>query len=253
MPITSDDIKFLGSDVMAEDDSTVNQGGVIDTTVKMLFTDISTTDNVTIISSSAGDTTQTVTVYGRDASGALINEALSLNGTSRVVGSELFERILKVVVSASHAGTITVTRDNGPTYTTIGTLETGILSIRRPFYNVAADVTGGSSRNFYEKIFIKNTHGTLALLSAVIKELSDPTGNITFDLEDAVDGNNSSSDRVTAPASAMLGSFDDTNKNVPGTNLEAGTAIGVWLNLTLSAGATPQKSTYAIRVDGITT
>ena len=253
MPITSSDIKFNGSAVMAESDSTANQGGAIDTSIKMLFTDISTTDNVTIISSNAGDTTQTVTIYGRTASGALTSEALSLNGTSRVVGATNFERIMKIVVNAAHTGTITVTRDNGPTYTTIATLESGILSVRRPFYNVSADVATGSSRNFYEKIFIKNTHATLALLSAVVKELSDLTGNITFDLEDAVNDTNTSSNRVTAPsAGGMLGSFDNTDKSVPGTNLDAGSAIGVWLKLTLAAGTSPAKSTYTLRIDGST-
>lgn len=254
MPIAATDILYHGSATMAEADSTVNQGGAIDTSIKMIFTDITTTDNVTVISDNAADNTQTVTVYGRDASGALVSEALSLNGTSRVTGAQLFERITKIVVSAAHAGTITVTRDNGPTFTEIATMATGILQIRRPFYNVASDVSGGSTRNYYEKIFVKNNHSTLALLSAVIKELSDPTGNVTFDLESSVGGTNTSSNRITAPsAGGMLGSFDNTDKTVPSTNLAAGSAIGVWLKLTLAAGASPTKSTYTIRVNGNTT
>jgi len=252
MPITAADIKFYGSAVMAELDTTPNQGGAIATSIKMLFIDISTTDNVTIISSAAGDTTQTVTIFGRDASGAIVSEALSLNGVSRVVGAQLFERILKVVINAAHTGTVTVTRDNGPTYTEIASMPTGILQVRRPFYNVSADVDGGSTRTFYEKIFIKNEHATSALLNAVIQELSDPTGNITFDLETPVDGTNTSSNRITTPVSGMLGSFDNNNKSVPGTNLAAGSAIGVWLLLTLPDGSAPAKSTYTFRVNGAT-
>jgi hypothetical protein len=251
MSITSADIKFYGSNSMAEDDSTT-QGGAISTSKKVLFTDITTTDNVTVVSSAGGDTTQTVTIYGRLATGAITSEALSLNGTSRVVGATLFERILKIVVNAAHTGTITVTRDNGPTYTAIATLETGILQVRRPFYNVAADVSGGSTRNFYEKIFIKNEHASLSLLSAIVKEASDPLGYVTFDLESAVGGSNTSTDRITAPSSGMLGSFDNTNKSVPGTNLDAGSYIGVWLKLTLAAGTSPAKSTYTVRLDGAT-
>lgn len=253
MPLTINDLFFYGSAVMAENDTTPNQGGAIDTTIKMLFTDISTTDNITIISSAVGDTTQTVTITGRDASGAIVSEALSLNGTSRVVGVQLFERILKVVVSAAHTGTVTVTRDNGPTYTEIASLPSGILTVRRAFYNTSADVSGGSTRNFYEKIFIKNTHASLALLNAVIKEQADPTGNVTFDLESSVNGSNSSSNRVTAPSSGMLGSFDNTDKSVPGTNLTNGSAIGVWMKLTLAAGTAPAKSTYTFRINGATT
>jgi hypothetical protein len=254
MPIAATDILFLGSAVMAEDDVTANQGGAIDTSIKMIFTDISVTDNVTIISDNAADNTQTVTVYGRDASGATVSEALSLNGVSRVTGAQLFERITKVVVNAAHAGTITVTRDDGPTFTQIGTLETGILQIRRPFYGVSSDVSGGSTRNYYEKIFIKNNHSTLALLSAVIREMSDPTGNITFDLESSVNGSNSSSNRLTSPsAGGMLGSFDNADKTVPSTNLAGGSAIGVWMKLSLAAGSSPTKSTYTFRVNGATT
>lgn len=238
---------------MAESDS-VTQGGAISTAIKMLFTDITTTDNVTIISTAGGDTTQTVTITGRLATGAISSEALSLNGTSRVVGATNFERILKIVVNAAHTGTITVARDNGPTYTTIATLESGITQIRRPFYNVAADVpTTGSTRNFYEKIFIKNEHATLSLLSATVKEAADPTGFVTFDLESTVNGSNTSTNRITAPATGMLGSFDNTDKSVTGTNLDAGSYIGVWLKLTLAAGASPAKSTYTVRIDGVST
>ncbi len=252
MPIASTDIKFYGSTVMAELDATGSQGGAIATSIKMIFTDITATDKVTVISTAAGDTTQTVTVTGRAASGAITSDVLSLNGTSRVVGAVNFERILKVVVNAAHTGTITVTRNNGPTYTTIATMESGILQIRRPFYNVSADVSSGSTRNFYEKIFIKNEHASLSLLSAVIKESADPTGNITFDLESTVNGTNTSTNRVTAPVSGMLGSFDSTDKAVPTTDLAASSAIGVWLKLTLAAGASPAKSTWTARVDGVT-
>lgn len=253
MPITASDILYHGSAVMAEDDTTANQGGAINTAIKMLFTDITVTDNVTIISSAAGDTTQTVTIYGRDATGAIVSEALSLNGTSRVVGAQLFERILKVVINAAHTGTVTVTRDNGATYTEIASMPTGTLQVRRAFYNVAADVSGGSTRNFYEKIFIKNSHASLSLLTAFVKELSDPTGNVTFDLESSVGGSNTASNRVVAPASGMLSAFDNVDKSIPGTNLAAGVAIGVWLKLTLAAATAPAKSTYTFRVSGVTT
>ncbi len=252
MPITSSDIKFYGSAVMAELDTTPSQGGAINTAIKMLFTDISTTDNVTIISTSAADNTQTVTITGRDATGAIVSEALSLNGVSRVVGAQLFERILKIVINAAHAGTVTVTRDNGPTYTEIASMPTGILQVRRPFYNASADIASGSSRDYYEKIFIKNEHASLSLLSAFIKELSDPTGNVTFDLESSVNGTNTTTNRVTTPSSGMLGSFDSNDKSVPGTNLASGSAIGVWMKLTLAAGTSPAKSTYTFRVNGAT-
>lgn len=251
MSVLASDIVVYGSAAMPESDSTTS-GGAIDTSTKITFTDIATTDNVTVISSNAGDTTQTVTVYGRDSTGVIVNEALSLNGTNRVVGAQNFERISKIVVNAAHSGTITVTRDNGATYTEIATLESGILTIRRLFYDSSADASGGSTRNFYEKVFIKNTNGTTALSNAVIKEFADPSSNITFDLEDAKNDNNSSANRLTAPT-GNLGSFDSLDKNVPTNVLSPADAIGVWLKLTLSAGAAAAKSTYTIRTSGTST
>jgi hypothetical protein len=251
MPITSADIQYLASANMPEND-TATSGGAIDTATKVIFTDIAATDNVTVISNNAGDTTQTVTITGRDASGAIVSEPLSLNGTNRVTGAQLFERILKIVVSGAHSGTITVTRDDGPTFTQIATLESGILTARRLFYASSSDVSGGSARDYYEKIFIKNTHAPLALTSAVIKELVDPTTFITFDLEDAKNDNNSVANRLTAPT-GMLGTFTNSDKNVPTGLLSPGDSIGVWLKLTLAAGTSPAKSTYTLRASGTTT
>lgn len=251
MAVSSTDIVVYGSANMPEAD-TGTAGGAIDTTTKIVFTDIAAADTVAVSSDNAGDTTQTVTVTGRTSAGSVVSEELSLNGTTRVTGSQTFERILKIVVSGSHTGTITVTRNNASTYTQIATLESGILTARRLFYAATAEASGGSSKDFYEKVFVKNTHATLSLLGAQITEQADPGANITFDLEDAVDDNNSTTNRVTAPT-GMLGTFTGAAKNVPGTDLAAGDAIGVWLKLTLAAGASPGKNSYTLRTSGSST
>jgi hypothetical protein len=162
-----------------------------------------------------------------------------------------FQTILKIVVSAAHDGTITVRKATGDT--TIVAIETGVLTILRPFYNVSSDVSGGSTRNFYEKIFFQNNHGTLSLLSAVVSETTDTQGVITFDLEDAVNDNNSVASRLDTAPTGMLGSFDSSAKNVPGTDLAAGSRIGVWLKLTLTASAAAILDTYTIRIAGSST
>src|SRR5687768_9744494 len=107
MPIVSTDIKFYGSANMQESDSGT-QGGAIDLTTRVVFTDLASAGTVEAFSSSSADTTQTVTVYGRLATGVLTSEIISLNGTNVIAGAVSFERILKLVVSASHTGTITV-------------------------------------------------------------------------------------------------------------------------------------------------
>ena len=128
-----------------------------------------------------------------------------------------------------------------------------MLEVRRPFYNVSADVSGGSSRDFYEKLFVKNNNATNSLLAAIVQENADPGGNITFDLEDAVDDNNSTATRIDTAPTGMLGSFDSNDKNVPGTDLAAASAIGVWIKLTLAAGTAAAKSTWTMRTTGSTT
>lgn len=253
MSILAAELIAYGSANMPEDD-TSSYGGAIDATDKVLFTDIAATDTVKIVSSNAGDTTQTVTVTGRLASGVIDSDALSLNGTTVVTGSKSFERILKVVVNAAHTGTITVTRNTGGA--TIGTLESGILILRRLFYKSFAEASGGSTKTYYEKIFLKNTNATLSLLGAAVVETADPLGLLTFTLENAVGGTTSKSNRLTVPASGETSNsavFDGASKNVPGTDLAAGAAIGVWIKLILAAGAAAAKSTYTLQLSGTST
>jgi hypothetical protein len=251
MSVSASDIIVYGSANMPEANGTTS-GGAIDATTKIVFTDIAATDSVEFVSSSAADT-MNITVTGRSAAGAIVAETKALTGTTPTSATtQTFERILKVVLASTAAGTITVRRATGDT--TIATMEPGITKVRRLFYDSAADASGGSSRDFYEKVFVKNTNGSTTLTNTQIAENSDPTGNITFDLEDAVDDNNSVADRLNTPPSGMSSSFSNTTKTVPGGgNLAAGSAIGVWLKLTLAAGTAAAKSTWTLRATGTTT
>lgn len=251
MSVTAAELIYYGSASMPEDSSTTC-GGAIDLTTYVipdsasLFNTLN--DTVNYVSDAAGDTTQTVTTYGRNSAGSIVSETKSLNGTTPVAGTTTFERILKIVISASHTGTVTITRNTGGTL--IGTMPTGILTLRRPFYNVSADVSGGSSRDYYEKIFSKNTDSTLALLAAQVAETANPSGNITFALATAVNDTESTATNLTAPVS--VSTFNGTTKNVPGTDLAGTAAIGIWLKLTLAAGAAADKSTVTMQVTGQT-
>jgi len=254
MSVVDTDLVEYGSANMQETDSGA-QGGAIDLTTKIVPTSSTLmntlNDTVDVVSTDAGDTTQTVTITGRNAAGSIITEALALNGITLVSGGTTFERLLKIVVSGAHAGTINVRQ--GGEVTVIAALETGILQLRRKHYNVAADVAGGSERNYYEKSFIKNNNGTNALLGAVVTENADPESQITFALEDAVDDNGTSADRVSAPAGITGDGFSSSAKNVPGTDLGPGVAIGLWTKLTLPAGDPATKTTYTPRIAGSTT
>jgi hypothetical protein len=164
MPVAESDIVVYGSALMPDDDASVNIGGGIDLTTRISFVDIAAPDQVEIFSDSAGDTTQTVTLFGRNVAGELVSDAVALNGVSVVVSTLSFERILKIVVSAAHAGNITL-RDQD-TDTEIAAIEPGVLQIRRPFYGAAADAAAGAERKYHEKIFFRNNHAILSLTSA---------------------------------------------------------------------------------------
>ena len=311
------------------------QGGAISTSKKLVFNDITPTGNMQVVSSNAGDTTQTVTITGRNAGGTIISEVKTLTGVTVVpmTVQTSWERLLKAVKSATTAGDVAaeavtatlsntaqgganstaslmayitlnaaasaaddfyngqVIRTTGgtgpnqirsiidydgttkrayvsrdwavvPDATTTFKLSPGmvfdkapveILEIRRPFYAAAADVPGGSSRDYYEKVFLKNVHATLDFTVATIAELTDPTGKITFALGTALDDTGTSTDRRTVPASGVS-AFDSVTKNVANSqNLTAGTAQSIWLKLTLAAGDAAQKSTYSVRASGAST
>jgi hypothetical protein len=250
MPIVASDIVAYGSASMPDDDTPTGIGGAIDTAIRVVFTDIAATDQIEFLSSSAGDTTQTLTIYGRNAAGELVSEGNTLTGVTVVTTTLAFERVLKITLSATAAGTITV-RDQD-TDTTIASIEPGVTEIRRPFYDAAADATGGSTRNYYDKVFFKNDHGSLTLTSAVIKEQADPQTVVDFALESTLDGSdtNGAGNRQTHTGGYT---FDSTDKNVANSqNLTAGSAQGCWLRLQLTAGLGAQNTSVTMRVSGNT-
>jgi len=250
MPIVAADIVAYGSATMPDDDTPTNIGGAISLVKRVVFTDIVSTDEIEILSSSASDTTETITVHGRNAAGELVSDSATLNGVSVVlISGTAFERVLKIIKSSATVGTVTV-RDQD-TDTTIATLEPAVTEIRRPFYDAAADASGGSTRTYYDKIFFKNNHGTLTLTSAQVLEQADPQTVVAFMLPATLDdtGDNGASNRQTAPA----GTFDSTAKNVANSqNLTAGAAQGCWLELTLTAGLGAQNTSVTMRVSGNT-
>lgn len=64
--------------------------------------------NVSIVSSSASDTTQTVTVTGTDYYGQAQTSLLTINGTTTVNGLKSFKTITQVAVSAVFVGNLSV-------------------------------------------------------------------------------------------------------------------------------------------------
>lgn len=86
-------------------------------------------DGVEIVSDDAGDTTQSVTLWGtlHGATGVVISEVVALAGTTQAVSTHTnWSKILGVELSASCAGTVTVREASGNE--AITTISTGVLS-----------------------------------------------------------------------------------------------------------------------------
>ena len=250
MSIVASELLLYGSLNMPTDDSTTAGGG-IDTATRMIFDDATLANSVgpapiAALSTSAGDTGG-LTIYGRDAGGALVSDVITLAGTAPVTGSQTFDRVL--MVSGSHAGILTVRKGAAP-QTTLATMEVGVNVIRRPFYNVVADAAGGANKSFYEKVFLKNNNATLTLTSASVSGSSSGLNTITdIAIESGLGGTQSVANRLTAPTG--VDSFSDANHaigNLPATGTQA-----IWVKLDLTAGASPQLGTYNISILGNTT
>jgi len=87
---------------------------------------VTATQAVELVSDDAGDTTQTVTLYGLDTSNAAQWETLSVNGLSVVTGNKTWNEIHGAIIDGAPAGTVTVRNLSGGT--TILTLTAGAMT-----------------------------------------------------------------------------------------------------------------------------
>lgn len=178
-------------------------------------------------------------------------------------------------ITSISSDVVSVNRDWGtvPTSATTYTLNHGMLfdilpnqvtQNRRPFYNVASDVTGGSNRTYYEKIFAVNTNTTTALTVASILKQADPSsGTLQFALTNTLNDTGTIANRQTAPATGITafssGSAPQTiavpsPQNLPsGAAPNAAGAQGVWISLLLTAGLAAAKTSFTMRATGTTT
>ena len=261
MAVVANDIVVYASAVMPTGDI-LSPGGAIDTTVKMTFTDMAATDGLVMSSNGLSDSVK-VDVTGRNAGGSIVTDQFVVHETlDRIPGisATSFERILRMAISSgSHTGTITVEQDNTPTYTPIGTMPSGVSGIYRPFYNVSS--AADHAKEYFEKVFVKNNNTVNNLLSCNVFESGEVgfSDKIVFDLE--ATGNSdgaSSNNRLGPPPQSQLlgndtGNWTSAAKAVPGTDLYAGSGIGVWLKLDLATSETSDKGSWNIGISGSTT
>lgn len=244
MPLTSDDLVLYASQNMPTDD-TSQSGGAIDTTMRMLSVRMTATSSIELVSDGA-DTRQ-ATVTARRPDGTVASETLTLNGTTPVQTSESYESLLRVILSSTSPDrTVTVSQVSpSQVLHRIAPGERGATSV---FVNAASDSAQETHR--YEKVFWKNIHSSAALLEATVMLAADPAGTIQVGLEGVKDGSGSVPNRKTAPDGV---DFVDDNVPlpVPGGQLNAGEAIGVWVRLDLRALHPPVRSRFTLRISGL--
>lgn len=108
MSVTPNNIIVYGSANMPEADSAL-VGGAVDFTKRVAFYDISPSGTVDWVSSSASDTAVKGQVTGRDGSGVVQTPtAITLTGTTPVLGSQTFERIGAAVIGAGQIAGLSI-------------------------------------------------------------------------------------------------------------------------------------------------
>lgn len=162
MPVRPQDIEIYGSATMPDSDATTNIGGAVDKTKRVVFADLSAADNVQIVSTAAGDTTQTVTVTGRDAAGVLQSEVKTLNGVTPVAMTSVtnWKDLLKAVKSASTTGTVAVEAATAERSNTAAagaadsiTLDAGASAADDAYNGMVIRITGGTGSGQIRRVF----------------------------------------------------------------------------------------------------
>ncbi len=186
---------------------------------------------------------------------------------------------IRTIIATSGYGTdvVAVSRDWGtlPDNTTTYDVWNGVqldlspnqvTECRRFLWNAAADVPGGSTKTFYEKVFAVNNNTATALTSATVQVASNspslPSG-ATLDLATATAQNDTvtSANRQTVLGSGY-GSFStqplataygaNSGNLANGAAPNAAGAQGIELRLTLTAGTTSYKGAATLQTQGTT-
>lgn len=222
---------------------TGTSGGAIDLDNRPVFSVMSANASLRVKSSAAGDTTQQITVEGRDADGDIVTDTKTLNGTNNVSLSSLgtVTEVLKATLNADAAGIVTLETDAAVVIGTIPIGERGFMAVHRK-----ALASAVAARDFYYKVFAKNIHATHTLNGAQVVLFSDPFDRATFALAAATNDSGSVANRLTSPGLT----FNDTDKAVPGGDLTAAEAIGIWLKFSHPAGDNSYMSSITLRVKG---
>jgi hypothetical protein len=151
MSVILSDLKLYAASVTPEDDIATAIGGAIVLTKKFDFTDVAGT--VQLVSSSAADITQSVTLTYRTAAGAIASLAINLNGQTVVTNATVIGRVLKAVKSATCAGDVALesqTTERANTLASLGAaadevvLDAGASAVNGTYVGMVFRATAGT-------------------------------------------------------------------------------------------------------------
>lgn len=183
------DLYIYGCANPGDSDADTAIGGAIDKALLPYFSDIGAAYR--IVSENSGDTTQTVTTTYRDSGGNQQTEQKTLNGQSYVNFTNVPERILKAVKSATCAGAVglmlqTPTRSNTAQGGAAGyiTLDAGASGSNNAYRGYALRTTGGTGPNQIRRI----VYYIGALKRAYVQPAFsvNPSSDTTFDLSPGI-------------------------------------------------------------------
>jgi hypothetical protein len=226
----------------------------------------------TAVTGSAATATLDATVTLQSGDGAAVAAGQIFRPTNNLPAGVNFQ--LREIISIS-GDVVSVSADWAivPTVATTYDIYQGMLldklpnlitQVRRPFYNAAADVSGGSTRSFHEKVFAVDNNTVTALTVAnIIKQVDPSSGTLNFALTNVLNDLSTIATRQTVPSVAITafssGAAPQTlpvpsPQNLPsGGAPNAAGAQGIWLQLVLTAGLAPAKTSFTMRVSGQTT
>lgn len=245
MSITAGELIPYQANLMPETDVVASVGGAIQPNGVVAYAQIAAADVVDYVSTNAGDT-MNITTTGRDATGAIVTETKALNGTTVVAGTQTFQRILKVVLASSAAGTVTVKRHTGAVL--LVTLLTTQLSAHCMFYNSQSSTSAG--KQMYEKFFWKNTDATLALQNGTLTLTVDASTELLQGVATSINDSATVATRLTAPGGITFVGLS-TAQTFP--SLTAGSGIGCWMELNAPINGAAFMENFTSQISGGTT
>ena len=245
MSILASDLQ-LWSSANIPTDEVSTAGGAISTTTRPTLVQLTANSAVDIVSDGAD--TRNVTITGRDSTGAIVQETHALNGTTLVAGTQVFERVLSAVI-ASTSGTRTITLTQHSSSATIGTIGPNETTRHIAFQQ---SFSTASIKNYYEKHFWKNNNGSLTLTVAAVKLTADPSSVTQIGCATALNDSATITNRLTAPAGVTFVGVG-VSQSVPTGQIAAGSAIGLWINMTLAANNAALRSSFTTQLSGQTT